>query len=83
MLVIALVLAPHFSKKSIGEYEARILKARDALGANFELTMVKSWNDEPAFVDLVAANPTAFRAPLAMSLHNHALILGKAGRAVA
>ena len=54
--VIALVLAPHFSKKSIGEYEARILKARDALGANFELTMVKSWYDEPAFVDLVAAN---------------------------
>jgi protoporphyrin/coproporphyrin ferrochelatase len=56
--VIGLVLAPHFSKKSIGEYEARILKARDALGANFELTMVKSWYDEPAFVDLVAANLT-------------------------
>jgi ferrochelatase len=56
--VIALVLAPHFSKKSIGEYEARILKARDAAGANFDLTMVKSWYDEPAFVDLVASNLT-------------------------
>ncbi len=56
--VIALVLAPHFSKKSIGEYEARILKAREATGANFQLTMVKSWYDEPAFVDLVAANLT-------------------------
>ncbi len=54
--VIGLVLAPHYSKKSIGEYEARILKARDALGANFDLTMVKSWYDEPAFVDLVAQN---------------------------
>lgn len=54
--VVGLVLAPHFSKKSIGEYEARILKARDALGAGFDLTMVKSWYDEPAFVDLVARN---------------------------
>ncbi|HVL52550.1 MAG TPA: ferrochelatase [Actinomycetota bacterium] len=54
--VIGLVLAPHFSKKSIGEYEARILKARDALGADLRLTMVKSWYDEPAFVDLVAEN---------------------------
>jgi ferrochelatase len=56
--VIGLVLAPHFSKKSIGEYEARILKARDAAGAGFDLTMVKSWYDEPAFVELVAANLT-------------------------
>jgi len=54
--VVGLVLAPHFSKKSIGEYEARILKARDALGADLRLTMVKSWYDEPAFVDLVAEN---------------------------
>ncbi|HVL52042.1 MAG TPA: ferrochelatase, partial [Actinomycetota bacterium] len=43
--VIGLVLAPHFSKKSIGEYEARILKARDGLGADLRLTMVKSWYD--------------------------------------
>jgi len=54
--VVGLVLAPHFSKKSIGEYEARILKARDGLGADLRLTMVKSWYDEPAFVDLVAEN---------------------------
>lgn len=54
--VIGLVLAPHFSRKSVGEYEARILKARDAAGATFDLEMVKSWYDEPAFVNLVAAN---------------------------
>lgn len=56
--VIAMVLAPHFSKKSIGEYEARILKAREATGASFDLTMVKSWYDEPSFVRLVAQNLT-------------------------
>lgn len=56
--VIGLVLAPHFSKKSIGEYETRILKARDAAGAGFELTVVKSWYEEPAFIQLVADNLT-------------------------
>jgi ferrochelatase len=54
--VIGLVLAPHFSRKSVGEYEARIMRARDAAGATFELEMVKSWYDEAAFVNLVAAN---------------------------
>lgn len=54
--VVGLVLAPHYSKKSIGEYEARILKAREATGAAFELEMVKSWYDEPAFVEFVAEN---------------------------
>jgi protoporphyrin/coproporphyrin ferrochelatase len=54
--VVGLVLAPHFSRKSVGEYEARIIKARDAAGATFELEMMKSWYDEAAFVNLVAAN---------------------------
>ena len=52
--IVGLVLAPHFSSKSIGEYETRI---QTALGAHeVRLTMVKSWYDEPAFVDLIAAN---------------------------
>ncbi len=52
--IVGLVLAPHFSSKSIGEYERRIL---DALGTRqVAITMVKSWYDEPVFVDLVAAN---------------------------
>ncbi|MEX2587958.1 MAG: ferrochelatase [Actinomycetota bacterium] len=54
--VIGLVLAPHYSAKSIGEYEKRILAARDAASAGFKLTMVPSWYAQPAFVKLVAAN---------------------------
>lgn len=54
--VIGLVLAPHYSAKSIGEYEKRILEARDAAGVSFDLAMIPSWYAEPAFVDLVAAN---------------------------
>lgn len=54
--IIGLVLAPHYSSKSIGEYEARIVKARDAGGHNISVDVVRSWYDEPAFVEMVAAN---------------------------
>jgi protoporphyrin/coproporphyrin ferrochelatase len=54
--VLGLVLAPHYSSKSIGEYEQRILRSRDAKGYDLEVVVVKSWYDEPAFVELVADN---------------------------
>lgn len=54
--VIGLVLAPHYSAKSIGEYEKRIVSARDKLGAQFDLTMIPSWYAQPGFVQLVADN---------------------------
>jgi ferrochelatase len=54
--VIGLVLAPHFSAKSIGEYEQRILRAARALGTEIDLQMVSSWYDHPSFVQLVADN---------------------------
>jgi ferrochelatase len=57
--VVGLVLAPHYSAKSIGEYEKRILKARDENLGTFELTMVPSWYDEPPFIDLVTRNLTS------------------------
>lgn len=52
--VIGLALAPHYSKISIGGYESRIRAARDAIGATFELAMVRQWYDEPAFVAFAA-----------------------------
>lgn len=52
--VIGLVLAPHFSSKSVGEYEQRIRNAQQALGAEFDMAMVESWYAEPAFVGFVA-----------------------------
>ncbi|MGQ0678358.1 MAG: ferrochelatase [Actinomycetota bacterium] len=54
--IVGLVLAPHYSKKSIGEYEQRILRAREAGGRQVAVKVVSSWYHEPAFVDLVAAN---------------------------
>jgi protoporphyrin/coproporphyrin ferrochelatase len=49
--VVALALAPHFSRLSIGAYERKIAEARN--GA--ELAMVRQWYDHPGFLDAVAA----------------------------
>jgi len=53
-----IVLAPHYSRMSIGGYESRILAAREARQAAFELRMVESWYDDPAFVAFAARRLT-------------------------
>jgi ferrochelatase len=50
--LIGLVLAPHYSRLSVGEYRERLdaaLEGRDA-----ELILVESWHDDDAFVQVVA-----------------------------
>ncbi len=51
--VVALVLAPHYSSGSIGEY---LRRARDAAEAHdLPLHAIESWATEPALVDFLAA----------------------------
>lgn len=50
--VIGLVMAPHYSKQSIGEYQRKI----EDTGASLELHMISSWYHEPRFIRLVARN---------------------------
>ncbi|MDQ4097326.1 MAG: ferrochelatase, partial [Actinomycetota bacterium] len=50
--VIGLVLAPHYSRLSVGEYAARAHEAAAAHG--LDLDMVESWHLEPAYIDLLA-----------------------------
>ena len=50
--VVGVVLAPHYSRMSVGEYRERLEAALD--GRDAELVLVDSWHDEPAFVDVVA-----------------------------
>jgi protoporphyrin/coproporphyrin ferrochelatase len=50
--VIGLVLAPHYSRLSVGEYRERLDAALDGRAA--ELVLVESWHDDPAFVEVVA-----------------------------
>ena len=49
--IVGLVLAPHFSRLSIGGYRERL---EEALADRAELVLVESWHDEPAFVDVLA-----------------------------
>jgi protoporphyrin/coproporphyrin ferrochelatase len=51
--IVGLVLAPHYSRMSVGEYRERLEAALD--GRDTELVLVESWHDDPAFLDVVAA----------------------------
>ena len=52
--IAGLVLAPHFSKMSVGDYRRRVLLARDELGMDSRVDVVESWHVEPGFVDFLA-----------------------------
>jgi ferrochelatase len=50
--IAGLVLAPHYSRLSIGDYRRRL---EDALCGRADLAFVESWFDDPGFVELLAA----------------------------
>jgi ferrochelatase len=50
--IVGVVLAPHYSRMSVGEYRERLEAALE--GRDVELLLVESWHDDPAFVDVVA-----------------------------
>jgi len=55
--VVALCLAPHYSRLSIGAYLARLreaVEAQEARGRTLRVTAVESWGDHPLFLDAVA-----------------------------
>lgn len=49
--VVALVLAPHYSALSVGEY---LRRAREAAG-DLEVAAIESWATEPTYVEFLAA----------------------------
>ena len=49
--LLGLVLAPHYSRLSIGGYRERL---EEALDDRAELVLVESWHDDPAFLDVLA-----------------------------
>ncbi len=49
--VVGLVLAPHYSGMSVGEYRERL---EEALRGRADLVLIESWHDDPAFVDVLA-----------------------------
>jgi ferrochelatase len=51
--VVGLVLAPHFSAMSVGEYIARAKEAAGERG--LRASFLERWHDEPALIDALAA----------------------------
>jgi ferrochelatase len=60
--VVGVVLAPHFSRGSVGEYAARLHEA--AAGLGMAADVVPSWHDLPAWLDFQAAAVTDVLAGL-------------------
>ena len=53
--IVGLVLAPHYSKMSVGDYRRRVLLARDEAGLDAPVDVVESWHVEPGYVTFLAA----------------------------
>jgi ferrochelatase len=65
--IVGLVLAPHYSRLSIGEYRERL---EEALGGRAELVLVESWHDEPALVEVLAERVRGTDAWVVFTAHS-------------
>jgi len=59
---IGLVLAPHYSKFSVGEYVSRVQAAAE--GTDLDFSFVESYHDDPAFITMLAKRVADVRALL-------------------
>lgn len=73
--VVALVLAPHYSKMSVGGYRTYLDQANAALDRPLRVTFIERWHDHPGFRRLIADRIVAARAELPPDMRNEALVL--------
>ena len=52
--IVAVVMAPHYSRMSVGKYLQRVEEALAEGGAHIPVLEVERWWDEPAFIQAVA-----------------------------
>jgi len=65
--IVGLVLAPHYSRLSIGGYRAQV---EDALEDRAELLFVESWHDDPALIELWAERLRGTDAHVVFTAHS-------------
>jgi protoporphyrin/coproporphyrin ferrochelatase len=65
--LVGLVLAPHYSKPSIGGYRDRL---EDALADRAELVFVESWHDFEPFIEVVATRLRGTAAHVVFTAHS-------------
>lgn len=61
---VGLVLAPHYSSMSVGDYKRRALRAADEIGWRGRIDFVDSWHLEPGYIDFLAREVAAAAASL-------------------
>ena len=52
--VVALCMAPHYSRMSIGAYFRKVREAQEALGVPLDVTFVESWHTHPLYIAAIA-----------------------------
>ena len=65
--IVALVLAPHYSRMSIGEYRERV---EQALDGRAEVVFVESWHDHGPFLDVLADRVRGTDAHVVFTAHS-------------
>ena len=65
--LVGLVLAPHYSRLSIGDYRRRLEEALDGLA---HLTFVDSWHDDPGLIDFLAGRVRGTKAHVVFTAHS-------------
>jgi ferrochelatase len=66
-VIAGLVLAPHYSRLSIGGYRRQL---EEALAGRAERAFVDSWHDEPGFVDFLANRVRGTQAHVVFTAHS-------------
>jgi len=67
---VGLVLAPHFSSMSVGDYARRVSAAADTKGWAGTFHIIESWHLEPGFLDLLAGYCKDALSSLPASVHD-------------
>ncbi|MGE5273852.1 MAG: ferrochelatase [Verrucomicrobiota bacterium] len=65
--VVGLVLAPHYSRLSIGGYREQL---EEAVAGRAGVVFVESWHTEPGFVELLAGRVRGTRAHVVFTAHS-------------
>jgi protoporphyrin/coproporphyrin ferrochelatase len=65
--IVGLVLAPHYSLMSVGEYREQL---EGAVGDRAEVLFVDTWHDEPALVDVLAGRLRGTDAWVVFTAHS-------------
>jgi ferrochelatase len=65
--IVGLVLAPHYSRMSIGAYRRQL---EEAVGGRAVVVFVERWGDQPGFVDLLADRVRGADAHVVFTAHS-------------